>query len=1364
MSTNISSVHMSNSAGGRVSAAVRISLALTLSLLGTAAWADLGVNKSFNPISASINQPSTLTIDLINANSAAATGTSVTDTLPAGLVIASPPNVSTTCGGTLNASAGGPAVSLSGGTVPAAGSSVGKCTIKVDVVSSTPNGYMNTIPAGNVASSQGSNTQGAQATFTVVASAPVAGSKAFNPTVVHGYSTTRLTITLPNSNGVDLTGVSLTDTMPPHIMVAAAPNLATTCGPGTLSSTTTSISIAGGKILAGNTCTISADVTPDNPTVFYNNNNVGDPQNPVNNKIPAGSLTTDQGITNTAFSKTVTVQTGATVGKTFAPAQIPSGGQSLLKISINNYNNAVLSPLNLTDTFPAGMTIATTPTTNCPGATLSMTSNSVSIAGGSLPAAGSGAGPATCVINMQVTASNPGTAPIVLTNTIPAGTFGGQSYDVSGAQLTVGVASAVVNGSKSFSNGSVQTGVTTMTVTLNNLTTSALAITSFTDNLTTMGPGFTVAAAPAATTTCAGGVPSAVPGNASITMSSGTIPANSSCTLTVPIQVGPTASTQAYGVTNTIATGDVVTSQGSNSQPITGLVVINPALSVAKAFSPSTVFAGADAQLTITLTRAANAAALSGLAVTDTLPAGHVVSAAASATTTCVGGVVTASPGSGSVSLSGGSLAGGSNATSCTITVPITSPNTAGTATNTIPQGNARTNEGVTNVAPATATLTRIANVSLGKGFNPAVVALGGTSQLSIQILNNSAGAVSLANGALTDSLPAGMHVASPANASFTGSSCDATITATPGASTVQLSGASIGAGSVCLLHVDVVANAAGNFINTLPSGAFTSSQGSSNSNPVSATLTSNGTADLSVTKTDGVTTAPAGGTVTYVVTFSNAGPDDVVGAPITDTAPSGMTFANWMCAASAGGACPAVSGSGPLTGNVSIPKNGTVTFTVSAQIDPSAAGSITNTASIAAPGSVVDNNQNNNSASDTDTLTSSADLSITKTDGVPSIAAGSSVTYTIVVSNPGPSNVMGATVKDALPAALAAATWTCTGSMGGTCTASGSGDINDSANLPSGSSVTYTLTATVAAGASGTLVNTATVSAPAGVTDPSPSNNSATDTDTIRPGVGNVVDLAIAIDDFNTYVRGGSLLDFIIVVQNHGSADAHAAKVTYSIPSNFVGASWTCEPAGAATCTASGSGDINDTVEIPFNGSVLYHLSGSVLASPEMPLVQTVTVSASATQTDANLSDNTATDTDTVGIFANGFDSIRLGATRYAEISAQSESMGVVAISAEEIASSTLTAVPFLAAEITDSKSGRAADLHLRSNAGSTQARLSFRGSDGIWNVGSWTNVADSTSLFVGWSANSVDGSYVFNHVELHDDSQLISAMSASE
>ncbi|MEQ1920895.1 MAG: CHRD domain-containing protein [Pyrinomonadaceae bacterium] len=132
-----------------------------------------------------------------------------------------------------------------------------------------------------------------------------------------------------------------------------------------------------------------------------------------------------------------------------------------------------------------------------------------------------------------------------------------------------------------------------------------------------------------------------------------------------------------------------------------------------------------------------------------------------------------------------------------------------------------------------------------------------------------------------------------------------------------------------------------------------------------------------------------------------------------------------------------------------------------------------------------------------------SADLQITKTNGVASVTAGGSTTYTITASNAGPDPVLGATVADTFPASLTVAGWTCVGAGGGTCTAAGSGNINDTnVNLPVGGSVTYTAPATISAGASGTLVNTATVSS--SVTDPTPANNSATDTDTITPsGVG---------------------------------------------------------------------------------------------------------------------------------------------------------------------------------------------------------------------------------------------------------------------
>ncbi|QIL71021.1 DUF11 domain-containing protein [Diaphorobacter sp. HDW4B] len=250
---------------------------------------------------------------------------------------------------------------------------------------------------------------------------------------------------------------------------------------------------------------------------------------------------------------------------------------------------------------------------------------------------------------------------------------------------------------------------------------------------------------------------------------------------------------------------------------------------------------------------------------------------------------------------------------------------------------------------------------------------------------------------------------------------------------------------------------------------------------------------DVAITNTNATTTSTPGDSTTYTVTASNAGPSDATGATVSDTFPPACTGVSWTCAGSGNATCTA-SGNGNISDAVSLPAGGSVTYTAHCSISSAATGSLVNTATISATN---DSTPSNNSANDSDTLTPRADLSITKTDGVTTATAGGSVTYTITASNAGPSNAIGATVADTFPASLTA-TWTCVGAGGGTCTASGSGNINDTVNIPAGGSVTYTASATLSAAATGSLSNTAAVAAPAGVTDPNPGNNSATDTDTI--------------------------------------------------------------------------------------------------------------------------------------------------------------------------------------------------------------------------------------------------------------------------
>jgi uncharacterized repeat protein (TIGR01451 family) len=401
-------------------------------------------------------------------------------------------------------------------------------------------------------------------------------------------------------------------------------------------------------------------------------------------------------------------------------------------------------------------------------------------------------------------------------------------------------------------------------------------------------------------------------------------------------------------------------------------------------------------------------------------------------------------------------------------------------------------------------------------------------------------------------------------------------------------------------------------------------------SNPANNSATDTDTltpqADLAITKTDGVTAATAGGSVTYTITASNAGPSNATGATVADTFPASLTC-TWTCVGTGGGTCTA-AGSGNLNDAVNLPSGGSVTYTASCTVSASATGTLSNTATVTAPAGVTDPAPGNNSATDSDTLAAQADLSITKTDGVTTATPGGSVTYTITASNSGPSNATGATVADTFPASLTC-TWTCAGAGGGTCTAAGSGNLNDTVNLPSGGSVTYTASCTLSAAATGTLSNTATVTAPAGVTDPAPGNNSATDTDTVG---AQQADLQVTkVDTPDPVVPGGNIT-YTITVTNAGPSSA--ANVVLSdtlqpgtpLVSLTSPAGWSCPafpPGFSGTISCS-----NPSFGV---GSAVFTLTVSTSPGLTTGTVISNTASVTSSTADSNPGNDSATATTTV-------------------------------------------------------------------------------------------------------------------------------------
>lgn len=249
------------------------------------------------------------------------------------------------------------------------------------------------------------------------------------------------------------------------------------------------------------------------------------------------------------------------------------------------------------------------------------------------------------------------------------------------------------------------------------------------------------------------------------------------------------------------------------------------------------------------------------------------------------------------------------------------------------------------------------------------------------------------------------------------------------------------------------------------------------------------------------------------------------------------------------------------------------------------------------------------------------ADLSIRTTDNttMSAVAPGSTIAYSVVVSNSGPDSATGATVSDLLPGGLSNASWQAVGSDGASATTtSGTGSINDTVDLPSGSQITFTIDATVVASASGSLSDTATVTPPSSVTDPIAANNTNTDTVTLTPEAT----LAITNSDGVTNPGPGQMLTYTVVVSNLGPSNATDVLVF-----DANGLSDVSSPSLPPGVTFNQTTDNWDVGTLAPGASVTLELSGFVPANAS----GTFTTDADADAADATAV--SADDSDTINV-----------------------------------------------------------------------------------------------------------------------------------
>jgi Ice-binding-like len=670
--------------------------------------------------------------------------------------------------------------------------------------------------------------------------------------------------------------------------------------------------------------------------------------------------------------------TSPTLGKAFSPATINAGGTSALTITLSNSDATAASITSpLVDNLPAGVVIGSTPSsTTCGGIVMADAgSSSITLTGGSIPANGS------CTVTVPVTAANSGS----FINSIAAGalvTSNGNNSAPAVATLTVNTPAAIApTVNKAFSPATIAAGGTsTLTITLSNAGGTADTMTApLTDTLPT---GVLVSGA--ATTSC-GGTAAATVGGSTVTLTGGSIPANGSCTLTVPVTAA-----NAGNFVNSIAAGALQTNNGNNAGPgVSTLTVTGPgptptptptpvptptpapsptptpkpsptptpvpsptpipkpsptptpvpiiAPTLTKVFAPATINMGASSTLTITLHNASSTIDKLTAPLVDQFPLDVILVGGGS--NTC-GGVVTATKGSSKVTLTGGSIPAKG---SCTVTVAVTTTDCDGPHVNTIPIGALQTSKGH-NPAAAVATLTIVnppgaTTPRVFKTFVPTAIKANGTSVLSIYLINHAAVAAKL-TAPLIDNLPAGVVISGGGI-----TTCGGVLTALKGSSKITLTGGSIPANSQCQITANVTASRIGQFINTIGAGTLHATTGTNVVGTV-ATLTVSTSAGTppKVGKTFSPVTILSGGTSVLNITLTN--PNATVAtltAPFTDVFPSGIIVSGGA-STSCGGTVTAVKGSSQvtLTGG-SIPASGSCKVTLTIAAEPSCKGLRTN-------------------------------------------------------------------------------------------------------------------------------------------------------------------------------------------------------------------------------------------------------------------------------------------------------------------------------------------------------------------------------------------------------------------------------------
>lgn len=385
-----------------------------------------------------------------------------------------------------------------------------------------------------------------------------------------------------------------------------------------------------------------------------------------------------------------------------------------------------------------------------------------------------------------------------------------------------------------------------------------------------------------------------------------------------------------------------------------------------------------------------------------------------------------------------------------------------------------------------------------------------------------------------------------------------------------------------------------------------------SGNNTASSTITVNPTADVAVTASVSKANPNQNEAIAYTITVSNNGPNNATGVNVSNQLPAGLTITGSSATA---GTFNATTGAWNVG---TVLTSGSQTLTIYAR--PTVTGNLNLTSS--QTHTEYDAVSNNNAASAAINVAPTADVAITNTISAPANGTNytnESVSYTVTVTNNGPSTATNIAVTDMLPASLTYTSSTTTSGTGSYNPVTGAWSVG---TLASGTSATLTINATINQSA----VITSTASQTHTEYDNVNGNNSASIS--IQSGSGIIsADINVLTSaDATTYYTGNPIT-YTVRATNQGPDGATNVALSAPLPAGFTFVSANPKVGNYDQTTGIW------TIPVLANGSFTeLTLVGIPTADPIVTgnknYAFTATKTGSSSQVDNDVSDNTHTTT----------------------------------------------------------------------------------------------------------------------------------------